>query len=128
MATNPLAIISDELSKRFRKWIETLTLNTNDRPLKNLIKDGKILNFNYTEFIEQLYNVSELNICYIHGCRKKKKCHPKEKLILGHMLGASDCQFEFKDKNKIKKSKRALVEIAVTNAFQNVIYCDESSF
>lgn len=40
-----------------------------------------------------MYGVSEKNICYIHGCRRKKKGKSKERLILGHKPGASDEDF-----------------------------------
>lgn len=49
-----------------------------------MVTNSKVLCFNYTEFIEDLYGVSHNKVCYIHGCRKKQKGHPKEKLILGH--------------------------------------------
>ena len=71
MAVEPILSMSTELMDRFRKWIGSLHTNTNDRPLCNVIKDGKVLNFNYTEFVEDLYGVDAGNICYIHGCRKK---------------------------------------------------------
>lgn len=57
MAVEPILSMSTELMDRFRKWIGSLHTNTNDRPLCNVIKDGKALNFNYTEFVEDLYGV-----------------------------------------------------------------------
>ena len=67
MAVEPIISMSTELMDRFRKWIGNLHTNTNDRPLCNVIKGGKVLNFNYTEFVEDLYGVDGGNICYIHG-------------------------------------------------------------
>lgn len=97
MAAGPITAISTELKKRFRSWICSLKTNTDDRPLKEIIKQGKYLDFNYTEFIEDLYKVDENDICYIHGCRRKRKGCPKEELILGHMPGDSDSEYEFED-------------------------------
>jgi hypothetical protein len=88
--------MSTELMDRFRKWIGSLHTNTNDRPLCNVIKDGKVLNFNYTEFVEDLYGVDAGNICYIHGCRKKTG-RGRQRLILGHIPGANDAAYEFED-------------------------------
>ena len=88
--------MSTELMDRFRKWIGSLHTNTNDRPLCNVIKDGKALNFNYTEFVEDLYGVDAGNICYIHGCRKKTG-RGRQRLILGHIPGANDAAYEFED-------------------------------
>lgn len=80
----PANIITRDLPRRFRIWVEGLSVPTGDRPLKDIIVNGKVLCFNYTEFIEELYGVSHGKVCYIHGCRKKQKGHPKEELILGH--------------------------------------------
>ena len=96
MAVEPILSMSTELMDRFRKWIGSLHTNTNDRPLCNVIKDGKALNFNYTEFVEDLYGVDAGNICYIHGCRKKTG-RGRQRLILGHIPGANDAAYEFED-------------------------------
>ena len=96
MAVEPILSMSTELMDRFRKWIGSLHTNTNDRPLCNVIKDGKVLNFNYTEFVEDLYGVDAGNICYIHGCRKKTG-RGRQRLILGHIPGANDAAYEFED-------------------------------
>lgn len=96
MAVEPIISMSTELMDRFRKWIGNLHTNTNDRPLCNVIKGGKVLNFNYTEFVEDLYGVDGGNICYIHGCRKKTG-RGRQRLILGHIPGANDAAYEFED-------------------------------
>lgn len=68
--------IVSELQPAFRRWVEHLEVGTDDRPLIGLIHpQGKVLDFNYTEFIETLYGVKD--VCYIHGSRKKR-----QKLIL----------------------------------------------
>lgn len=96
MVVEPIISMSTELMDRFRKWIGSLHTNTNDRPLCNVIKDGKVLNFNYTEFVEDLYGADAGNICYIHGCRKKTG-RGRQRLILGHIPGANDAAYEFED-------------------------------
>ncbi len=79
MAMLPVDTITNELPKKFRKWIETLRVDSSVKPLRNVVKPGaKYLNFNYTEFAETLYGAK--NVCYIHGSRKNRKA----KLILGH--------------------------------------------
>ncbi|MDX8420045.1 hypothetical protein MOZ60_08040 [Stecheria sp. CLA-KB-P133] len=97
MAAAPATELSSELRHRFRNWVCSLQVHSEDRPLKEIIRNGKYLDFNYTEFIETLYGVKSSDVCYIHGCRKKKKYRPKEKLILGHQPGASDAQYDFND-------------------------------
>ena len=80
-AIRPTQVIMDELPKRFRKWINTLSPHIDNKPLKGIINFGeRYINFNYTEFLETIYDVSEKNVVYLHGCRKNKR----EKLILGH--------------------------------------------
>lgn len=77
---SPALQITQKLQRRFRSWVESLSVQTDKLPLAGLISDGKVLCFNYTEFIESLYGVAHKNVCYIHGCRKNRK----QKLILGH--------------------------------------------
>lgn len=89
-AADSIITVAEELPQRFRKWVETLSIGTADRPLENMFQSGKVLCFNYTEFVETLYGIPKENVCYIHGCRRKKKYHPKERLVLGHLPGASD--------------------------------------
>ena len=96
-AAMPAAGIAEELERRFPAWIRTLKPNTADRPLANIIKSGKFLDFNYTEFIETLYGINEDDVCYIHGNRRKKKGKARERLIFGHMPGANDKQYDFED-------------------------------
>lgn len=98
MAASPATELPGELDRSFTKWIDTLRVRTDDRPLKGIIRDGRFLDFNYTEFIEDLYGASRKDVCYIHGCRRKKKGHRREKLILGHQPEASDPQFDFESK------------------------------
>lgn len=98
MAASPATALADNLKRRFREWVDTLDTNTNGRPLQGLFNGCKVLNFNYTEFVESLYGVNSDSICYIHGCRKKKKGCPREELILGHMSGASDAAYAFENR------------------------------
>ncbi len=109
MAAEPMRSIVEELEKRFGNWIAGLSVGTDDRPLKSLFHDDKVLCFNYTEFVEDLYGVAASNVCYIHGCRRKKKGKPREKLVLGHMPGASESEYALIRNLKRKKSYRSQV-------------------
>lgn len=97
MAAAPFTELPRELRHRFERWIHSLQVRTEDRPLKDIIGSGKFLDFNYTEFIETLYGVCRGDVCYIHGRRKLTKADRKEQLILGHQPGASDSAYEFKE-------------------------------
>lgn len=126
-ATAPMATIATELPRRFRKWVDTLKIGTSDRPLNNMFRNGKVLCFNYTEFAESLYNISKDNICYIHGCRLKEKGKPREPLILGHMLGASDQSFEVDGSRNgaLSGYRRAFTEMAQANVIDYISEYDE---
>lgn len=125
-ATGPAVTIANDFPRLFRRWIESIIVPTPDRPLTSLIKDAPVLNFNYTEFIETLYGVDHNNVCYIHGCRKKAKGSPKDNLILGHMPGANDSDYEFQDKWEPKNPyKRQMIDVGQEIALRNISYCDE---
>lgn len=103
-AANPIVNIVNDLPKCFRKWVDALSVGTDDRPLKDYIKPGsKVLNFNYTEFVETLYG--PLDVCYIHGSRKEKK-----KLTLGHRPGMEGSIHE--EERQPRTYRQALVDIA----------------
>ena len=127
--TAPATEITRELPRRFRMWVEGLTANTKDRPLKNLITNSKVLCFNYTEFIEQLYGVSKSNVCYIHGCRRKEKYHPKGELILGHKPGSREEKWhiEMDESNFKDPYKRYMAKAAYETASQYLTWYDEAT-
>ncbi len=120
-AATPIQIVAQELPRRFRMWVESLSVGTEDRPLKKLFQNGKVLCFNYTEFVETLYGIPEQNVCYIHGCRRKKKYRPYDRLILGHVSGASEDAFDFDDDSYLKIKdpyNQAMSQIAQDQALQ----------
>lgn len=126
-AINPILTVANDLSRRFRMWVETLSIGTRDRPLRKMFRSGKVLCFNYTEFVENLYGIPEKNICYIHGCRRKKKFHQKDTLILGHVPGASDDAFNFNDNSYVEtksKRKREMIRAAQAVALHLVAESD----
>lgn len=80
-ATSQIYILTQELPKRFRKWIRTLKPLSLLKPVDDIIKkEARYINFNYTEFLETIYGVPQENILYIHGDRRDKKIQ----LVLGH--------------------------------------------
>lgn len=129
-AIAPTFEIPRELNHRFKKWVKTLSVESKDRPFTMLHGDYKVLSFNYTEFIENLYGAKQDNICYIHGCRKNRKnCKPGE-LILGHRPGMEDEQW---DKVKLKPFKfkdpykRYIMESALETAAREAAWYEEST-
>ena len=111
---NLITTICNELPRRFRMWVNSLKIRTDERPLSGIFsKDVRVLCFNYTEFVESLYGIDSENVCYIHGCRRKQKGAPKEKLILGHQLGVSKESFEkFHSWAKEKDYKSTMISLA----------------
>lgn len=78
---SPVYVLTGDLPRRFRQWINSLKLTSNNQPLKDIIKpSARFINFNYTEFIEDLYGVPRRNVLYLHGDRRNKQ----DQLVLGH--------------------------------------------
>lgn len=129
-AIAPCFEIPRELKKRFKSWVKTLTVNGDSRPFVMFHGDYKVLNFNYTEFIECLYGAKRQNICYIHGCRKPEKSGQHIDLILGHRPGIEDEQWDkvelkpFRFKNP---HKRYIMEAALETAAREAAWYDEST-
>ncbi|MBR0396757.1 MAG: bacteriophage abortive infection AbiH family protein [Eubacterium sp.] len=116
-AANPIINLVNELQPAFRRWVNSLEIGTDDRPLSDLISsDGKVLDFNYTEFVETLYCVHD--VCYIHGNRKKKG-----KLILGHRPGVESVFHE--RERKPQSYCQAVIDVAQDNVFDLIGQYDE---
>jgi hypothetical protein len=131
-ATQTVSDIVEDLPRYFYNWVSKLSIATDDRPLQSMfqkIGDSKVLNFNYTEFVEDLYHVSESSICYIHGCRRKRKGQSRPQLILGHAVGASDVEFEKRDRTQVDMRspvRREMIYAAQEIAIQQLDYCDKA--
>ena len=129
-AIAPTFEIPRELKQRFKKWIKTLVVESNDRPFSMLHGDYKVLSFNYTEFIETLYGAKSNNVCYIHGCRKNRNNGKLSELILGHRPGMEEKQwdkvrlkpFKFKD-----PYKRYIMESALETAAREAAWYEEET-
>ena len=129
-ATGPAQTITNELPRRFRMWVESLKVpDIAYRPLDGVIRNSKTLNFNYTEFIEKLYDVDKGNVCYIHGCRRKEKYHPKDKLIIGHIPGAGDSGLvgDYSLPRYKSSRKQGMVEAGIETAARNLSWYDDET-
>ena len=124
MAADPIVTVAQELQQYFRRWIETLSVGTSERPLKSIFRNAYTLCFNYTEFVELLYGVEKENICYIHGCRQNRK----ENLVLGHMPGASDGMYDFEDDRvpTRNRKKQEMIFAAQEDSLRFIIDSDNS--
>lgn len=126
-AISPTFEIPRELGRRFRKWLKTLQVASSKRPFSMFSGNYKVLNFNYTEFIETLYGAKSENICYIHGCRKGSK---PDEIILGHKPGMEDEQWdkvEFKPYKFKNAYKRYIMEAAFETAAREASWYDDST-
>lgn len=125
-AAQPMVTMAYELPRLFRKWVNGLVVQTEERPLESLFVEGKVLTFNYTVFVEELYGVPSKDVCYIHGCRKRMDGKQKEALILGHRTGASDDSYNLKERNrKAKTYRQAMIDIAQERVFDIIFECDK---
>ncbi len=79
--TQAIAVLTEQLPKRFRLWVNSLTVDVSYAPLNTILQKGsQFITFNYTEFLETSYGIPSSKILYIHGDRRDKK----QDLILGH--------------------------------------------
>lgn len=75
--------ISKTLRQRFGEWIRQLVipmpaaLNEKLLPLR---RDARYLTFNYTNTLQRVYGIPDVNVVHIHGAA----AHIDEQLILGH--------------------------------------------
>lgn len=128
-AIGPTFTIPQELKPKFKKWVKNLKVESDDRPFSMLHGDYRVLSFNYTEFIEDLYGAKFENICYIHGCRKHRG-KGKNELILGHVPGMEEEQW---DKVKLKPIKfrnpykREIFEAAIETACREASWYDDET-
>ena len=116
-AANPIITVTNKLQSAFRKWVKSLKVGTVDKPLVRLIHpNGKAISFNYTEFINTLYDVKD--VCYIHGCRITK-----DKLILGHKPGV-ECMLHEKER-KARSYRQSVIDAAQEEVLTLIGQCDE---
>jgi hypothetical protein len=98
-------LLTDGLKSMLNEWI--LTVNSSIHKCQRIstyqfMKDDFLLTFNYTNTLEQLYNISEYSICHIHGKAKHITCHPgkitdEPDIIIGHSYNSKPIipQFSF---------------------------------
>lgn len=96
-AIDSIPVLTQKLPITFRKWVESLEYEDNNKPQDRLIsKKSKCINFNYTEFLETIYGVGKDNILYIHGDRRDKKTQ----LVLGHGHSTEEIYIDWFENNK----------------------------
>ncbi|MBR2369704.1 MAG: bacteriophage abortive infection AbiH family protein [Paludibacteraceae bacterium] len=68
------------LKPAFRDWVNSIDINKFKKSIYDLEPDSFYLTFNYTETLEEFYNIPSEQICHIHGSRLEKK----DKYVFGH--------------------------------------------
>lgn len=129
-AIAPTFNIPRELNQRFRKWVKTLEVESDKHPFSILHGNFRVLSFNYTEFIEDLYGAKHENVCYIHGCRKHYGKGKPDELILGHVPGMEEEQWDKVELKPIKfrnPYKRYIFESAMETAAREASWYDDST-
>lgn len=75
-------VFVDAVNTYFSNWIKYIYMNERPTHVKKLISDNvnsTFLVFNYTGVLEELYKISDEQICHIHGYVRKG-----DKIIIGH--------------------------------------------
>lgn len=57
-----------DLKNDFREWVDNIDISGVEK-IMTLNKDTKYLTFNYTDTLESIYGIPQLNILHIHGSR-----------------------------------------------------------
>jgi hypothetical protein len=125
-AIAPTFNIPRELNTRLKKWVKTLKIESENRPFHMFQGDYRVLSFNYTEFIEELYGAK--NVCYLHGCRKKRGKGKSDELVLGHISGIEEEQWDKVHLKPIKFKnpyKRYIFEAAMETATREAAWYDD---
>ncbi len=129
-AMSPVYTITNDLPRRFRSWVEKLTVDKSRPLLSCLSPKAQYITFNYTDFLESLYGVPRDHIRYIHGCRAKRKGEPKDKLILGHVPDVDYLDGYVPNQAFVPQEnwKAAMVEMAQEQAMANWVEHYEETF
>ncbi len=78
----PMTILQpaiNDLKNYFNEWVNTIDI-TKAKPFLKIYKNARFLTFNYTETLEEVYDVPREQICHLHGNRLLKDNH----YIFGH--------------------------------------------
>ena len=115
------SILKWGVARCYRLW--NMNQRDSETFIDSLFAGGKVLSFNYTEFVETLYGIPKKDVCYIHGCRRQKKA----KMILGHRPGASDESYELNENRKRRKPtyRNGMIEVAQEQVFNLVSAYDK---
>lgn len=70
--------LPDIINEAFTRWVRRIQMPTH-KVYGNITKQSLYLSFNYTDTLEQLYQIPERQVLHIHGRASKD-----EKLIVGH--------------------------------------------
>ncbi|MEI6886090.1 MAG: bacteriophage abortive infection AbiH family protein [Bacteroidota bacterium] len=115
-ATGRVWSFTEGLKYRFHKWIRTLYLPKGHKwKTLELDRSAAYITFNYTDFLESLYEIPSSQIIYLHGNRNNKT----GSLILGHGQNPDKNFEEWFHKNRNKKRFRAVLKNRQGNYFPN---------
>ena len=70
--------LPDIIDEAFTKWVRSIPI-ANVKAYDKIPQDALYLTFNYTDTLERLYHIPEMQVLHIHGRASKG-----EKLIVGH--------------------------------------------
>lgn len=105
-----------ELRYQFHKWIKTIHYAKGyKKRLLSIDNNARFLTFNYTTFLEDVYDIPSTNIKYIHGCKRDRY----GSLVLGHCQDYQKGLNEWIHKNKNRKRYRLNLKDKKGNYFGN---------
>ena len=116
--------LDDIVNDTFSDWVRSVKVA--EHRTKDLPQDALYLTFNYTDTLEQLYQIPETNVCHIHGRASKG-----EKLIVGHNHPVNPSDF-WKEDGYMRDNNERMQRFTTINnlvkPYQKIIESNESFF
>lgn len=106
--------LPDIIDEGFTKWVCSIPIPTKTK-YDNLSKTSIYLSFNYTDTLEQLYEIPECHVLHIHGRASKG-----DKLIVGHnrMIAPGDY---WDDNIEIRENNERMQRLADMNRLRKPV-------
>lgn len=92
-AEDEIGGLVQKIRDSFTEWVATLSLPLSDKKISLDQEDAYFINFNYTDTLQSVYNVSDENVLSIHGNVTKGT-----ELVLGHNRTYEDIDTELAER------------------------------
>lgn len=103
------------IDEAFSKWVRSIQMPT-ERVYDNITKSSIYLSFNYTDTLEQLYEIPDRHVLHIHGRASKG-----DKLIVGHNRMINPADF-WDDNIEMRENNERMQRLTDMNTLCKPVY------